>query len=722
MEAIYARRRSPQHKMIKLGLLAVIFGLVFTFFANIDVSASDHAFAASTDSKTNGLFSSYFESSSTWSLRSLQSSESSCSSPGSKGTRAEICAYVAANCTDDSGGGYIDYLNLFYCSDWLGDSRPLGFVSLVFWLLTIFLMLGVISNDFFVPALTSVAYKLNIPAEIAGLTLLAFGNEVANVASYFAAVSTNTFNLAIGDVFGGGFFVTSVVLASVCFFGKDIRVDGYSFVRDVLFLLVAIVANFIFVWTGGYYIYESVALIVFYIIYVLWASIRDLMRQRKARLKKKAAEAAAGAPVDFPTYRSHSSFFHHTSLAETVAKVDEDIGATVPGGTIRALASRRNLNVGNLSPRHFDDSVYDTKRQKGSLLGLIGLFNKSDGAEKPATEPTVKISDNVQVVELEAQTSSDPVDLATSSNDAAANSDTANAEASTTTPTGTMSSSELRSAFANASRRAGLSGNMIGRAIAAVDAVAAVEDIIAPPLTGTTAEDNAVERDDMIIPNVHVYQDNVTEELAETVLHGAYIWTFANWRERFGEMTLLEKLWYIFTYVLSIPLWLTIPTTRWNRAATLSSFVLGWPIIFGAVGQEKVSVNGFPIVLICAAGGLIVAFIAFFFTKSMEPPSRPIYLAFLLWSFVMCIAWIYLIANELVNVLQAFGRILSIPDVLLGATVLTWGNAISDAVADTVLAAKGEARIAMGAIFGGPMFSTFGANKILPRPTLLFSL
>lgn len=42
----------------------------------------------------------------------------------------------------------------------------------------------------------------------------------------------------------------------------------------------------------------------------------------------------------------------------------------------------------------------------------------------------------------------------------------------------------------------------------------------------------------------------------------------------------------------------------------------------------------------------------------------------------MCIAWIYVLANELVGLLGTIGLIFHIPSVVLGATVLAWGNSL----------------------------------------------
>lgn len=51
--------------------------------------------------------------------------------------------------------------------------------------------------------------------------------------------------------------------------------------------------------------------------------------------------------------------------------------------------------------------------------------------------------------------------------------------------------------------------------------------------------------------------------------------------------------------------------------------------------------------------------------------------------------WISAIANELVSLLNAIGLMLNISPVILGLTILAWGNSLGDIVADVSLAIQG---------------------------------
>ena len=90
-------------------------------------------------------------------------------------------------------------------------------------------------------------------------------------------------------------------------------------------------------------------------------------------------------------------------------------------------------------------------------------------------------------------------------------------------------------------------------------------------------------------------------------------------------------------------------------------------------------------------------------TSPSKPPRYRHLICYL--GFVIAIAWISTIANEVVGVLKALGTILNISDAILGLTIFAVGNSCGDLVADITVAKLGYPVMALSACFGGPMLN-----------------
>lgn len=104
---------------------------------------------------------------------------------------------------------------------------------------------------------------------------------------------------------------------------------------------------------------------------------------------------------------------------------------------------------------------------------------------------------------------------------------------------------------------------------------------------------------------------------------------------------------------------------------------------------------------------LIASMIGFALLVLLTTPSNPPKYRYVLcfFGFIVAIAWISTIANEVVGVLKAFGVILGISDAILGLTIFAVGNSLGDLVANITVARLGFPVMALSACFGGPMLN-----------------
>lgn len=111
-------------------------------------------------------------------------------------------------------------------------------------------------------------------------------------------------------------------------------------------------------------------------------------------------------------------------------------------------------------------------------------------------------------------------------------------------------------------------------------------------------------------------------------------------------------------------------------------------IIIKLKGTNKINVHLFfsnldlfelldtiPIALIVFFVSGIIGLTVYFTSKFDEAPLY--HWAFGYFGFCVSVMWIYGLANEVVDMLQAIGIMFSLSDVILGLTLLAWGNSLS---------------------------------------------
>ncbi|KAF6083021.1 solute carrier family 8 member B1 [Phyllostomus discolor] len=181
---------------------------------------------------------------------------------------SDRCNFIRTNPDCHSNGGYLDYLGGIFCH-FPPNLLPLAVTLYGFWLLYLFLILGVTAEKFFCPNLSAISTTLKLSHNVAGVTFLAFGNGAPDIFSAVVAFSDpHTAGLAFGALFGAGVLVTTVVAGGIAIL-RPFTAASRPFLRDIIFYMAAVFLIFYALYLGRVTLAWALGYLGLYAFYVV---------------------------------------------------------------------------------------------------------------------------------------------------------------------------------------------------------------------------------------------------------------------------------------------------------------------------------------------------------------------------------------------------------------------------------------------------------------------
>lgn len=99
--------------------------------------------------------------------------------------------------------------------------------------------------------------------------------------------------------------------------------------------------------------------------------------------------------------------------------------------------------------------------------------------------------------------------------------------------------------------------------------------------------------------------------------------------------------------------------------------------------------------------GLVTASLALLPPRGVQAANSALISAI---AFLGGVAWMDVCADEIVSIFQALGRILGLPESLLGGTIMCWAASMGDLAAMIAVVKRGMPNMAVTSCFAGPVF------------------
>ncbi|EFP09334.1 CRE-NCX-7 protein [Caenorhabditis remanei] len=564
----------------------------------------------------------------------------------------DTCDYV--NCNDDAceGGGYLLWTQYVECAP-NTVSRVFIIIAAVLYMLLLFLMVSSAADDFFSPSISSIVAHLKISESVAGVTFMAFGNGAPDVFGSIASVlssPTPKADLALGELFGGGLFVTTMVVSTIIL-TSPFDVEVFSTIRDLLFYLIALsFLGFCFIFYNRVTLWMPLTFLGLYLLYVLTVFGAQAVhnRKRKAIQKKNSTKSKR-------SQRSRKSV--HSIAPMPVIPEIEVQEQTAPFPEISVVTGAIDKLKEHMAEKAQTPRRY-TKRAS-FLVNGDGNVNHLHPYSK---------NNHLGISRRESELSNEDEEFVVIHGHVFQGHEARSRAASLVPEPRKISSWQSRGIITDL-----------------------VEHLDPRPDAEDWEEMNIFSK---VLSYINVGEFSVNEFKHVTFQVGpVFLFRLTiplNEQSWSKPLTLIHAFTCPAFLLFSLQFFLKSPFSGspglWLYGLAVSVMISGFLIFFTELGVQPKYYK------------VIIQFLIHSVTFLLQE-------IYSYAGFIMSIAWIYLISSEVVNVVTMLGVVSRVSHEVLGLTILAWSNSIGDLIADVSVVKQGYPRMAMAAAIGGPLFN-----------------
>ncbi|NXK67655.1 NCKX3 protein, partial [Sylvietta virens] len=158
-----------------------------------------------------------------------------------------------------------------------------------------FYALAIVCDDFFVPSLEKICQRLHLSEDVAGATFMAAGSSAPELFTSVIGVFITKGDVGVGTIVGSAVF-NILCIIGVCglFAGQVVALSSWSLLRDSIYYTLSVVALIVFIYDERVSWWESLVLVLMYIIYIFIMKYNSTIHQCFERKTKNSANMVNG--------------------------------------------------------------------------------------------------------------------------------------------------------------------------------------------------------------------------------------------------------------------------------------------------------------------------------------------------------------------------------------------------------------------------------------------